>query len=148
LGPAEAGSSPVRNATAGNATTGEAAGNPPGQAAADADVSVNIRIAPAIKARLTREAPLFVFAREPGGKGPPLAAKRLTSAAIGTQIHLSAADSMIPGRTLTKGSRVSITARVSFSGQPLPAAGDLYGELTYDVGQDGTRDLLIDRVAD
>jgi cytochrome c-type biogenesis protein CcmH len=148
LGPAEAGNSPVRNATAGNATAGGAAGNSPEQAASDADVSVNIRIAPAIKARLTREAPLFVFAREPGGKGPPLAAKRLTSAAIGTQIHLSAADSMIPGRALTKGSRVSITARVSFSGQPLPAAGDLYGELTYDVGHDGTRDLLIDRVAD
>jgi cytochrome c-type biogenesis protein CcmH len=134
LGPAEAGNS--------------SPGNAPEGAASDADVSVNIRIAPAIKARLTREAPLFVFAREPGGKGPPLAAKRLTSAAIGTQIHLSAADSMIPGRVLTKGHRVSITARVSFSGQPLPAAGDLFGELTYDVGQDGTRDLLIDRVAD
>jgi hypothetical protein len=40
-------------------------------------------------------APLFVFAREPGSKGPPLVAKRLTSPAIGTQIHLSAADSMI-----------------------------------------------------
>jgi cytochrome c-type biogenesis protein CcmH len=139
LGAAEAGNSPAGNTSAGNA---------PEQAASDADVSVNIRIAPAIKARLTREAPLFVFAREPGGKGPPLAAKRLTSAAIGTQIHLSAADSMLPGRVLTKGRRVSITARVSFSGQPLPAAGDLYGELTYDVGQDGTRDLLIDRVAD
>jgi cytochrome c-type biogenesis protein CcmH len=145
LGPAEAGNSPA----AGGAIAGSAAmANAPEGAASDADVSVNIRIAPAIKARLTREAPLFVFAREPGGKGPPLAAKRLTSAAIGTQIHLSAADSMLPGRVLTKGRRVSITARVSFSGQPLPAAGDLYGELTYDVGQDGTRDLLIDRVAD
>jgi cytochrome c-type biogenesis protein CcmH len=140
LGTAEAGNTPVGNAPP--------VGNRPEQAESDTDVSVNIRIAPAIKARLTREAPLFVFAREPGGKGPPLAAKRLTSAAIGTQIHLSAADSMIPGRVLTKGRRVSITARVSFSGQPLPAAGDLYGELTYDVGQDGTRDLLIDRVAD
>src|SRR5450631_2385651 len=144
LGAAEAGNSAAGNTSAGNAP----AGNSPEPAASDADVSVNIRIAPAIKARLTREAPLFVFAREPGGKGPPLAAERLTSAAIGTQIHLSAADSMLPGRVLTKGRRVSITARVSFSGQPLPAAGDLYGELTYDVGQDGTRDLLIDRVAD
>jgi cytochrome c-type biogenesis protein CcmH len=145
LGPAEAGNPPA----AGSARAGSAAMvNAPEGAAPDADVSVNIRIAPAIKARLTREAPLFVFAREPGGKGPPLAAKRLTSAAIGTQIHLSAADSMLPGRVLTKGRRVSITARVSFSGQPLPAAGDLYGELIYDVGQDGTRDLLIDRVAD
>jgi cytochrome c-type biogenesis protein CcmH len=144
LGPAEAGNSPAGKATAGSATVVKA----PEGTASDADVSVNIRIAPAIKARLTREAPMFVFAREPDGKGPPLAAKRLTSAAIGTQIHLSAADSMLPGRVLTKGRRVSITARVSFSGQPLPAAGDLYGELTYDVGQDGTRDLLIDRVAD
>jgi hypothetical protein len=54
---------------------------------------------------------------------------------------------MIPGRVLTAGRKVSITARVSFTGQPLPAAGDLYGELTYDVGHDGARDLVIDRVA-
>ena len=55
---------------------------------------------------------------------------------------------MVPGRALTAGQQVSITARVSFSGQPLPAAGDLYGELTYDVGHDGARDLVIDRVAE
>jgi hypothetical protein len=72
----------------------------------------------------------------------------LTSAAIGTQIHLSAADSMMPGRVLLSGHRVSITARVSFSGQPLQAAGDLYGEVTYDVGHDGPRDLVIDRIAE
>ena len=91
---------------------------------------------------------MFVFAREPGSQGPPLAAKRLTSAAIGTQVQLSAADSMMPGRVLVSGRRVSITARVSFSGQPTPAAGDLYGELAYDVGHDGALDLVIDRVAD
>jgi hypothetical protein len=54
---------------------------------------------------------------------------------------------MIPGRVLVSGHPVSITARVSFSGQPLPAAGDLYGEVTYDVGHDGVRNLVIDRVA-
>jgi cytochrome c-type biogenesis protein CcmH len=116
-----------------------------GDAAAQA--TLNIRIAPALKSRLTGDAPLFVFAREPGGQGPPLAAKRLTSAALGTQVHLSSADSLIPGRMLVAGQKVSITARISFSGQPLPAAGDLYGELTYDVGRDGVRDLVIDRVA-
>lgn len=111
-----------------------------------AQATVNLSISPALKSRLTAGTPLFVFAREPGMQGPPLAAKRLTSAAIGTQIHLSAADSMVPGRVLTAGQKVSITARVSFSGQPLPAAGDLYGELTYDIGHDGVRDLVIDRV--
>ena len=85
-------------------------------------------LAPALKSRLKSEASLFLFAREPDGRGPPLAAKRLTSAAIGTQVHLTAADSMMPGRVLLDGKRVSITARISFSGQPIPAAGDLYGE--------------------
>ena len=113
-----------------------------------AEVTVNISIAPALKSRLVSEAPLFVFAREPGSRGPPLAAKRLTSTAIGTQVRLSPADSMLPGRVLVKGQQVSITARVSFSGQPVPSAGDLYGELSYDVGRDGVRNLVIDRVAE
>jgi cytochrome c-type biogenesis protein CcmH len=127
--------------------------SPPGtntsaEGSAPAEVAVNIQLAPALKSRLKSEAPLFVFAREPGGRGPPLAAKRLTSAAIGTQVHLTAADSMIPGRVLLAGKRVSITARISFSGQPIPAAGDLFGEVAYDVGRDGALDLVIDRVAD
>jgi cytochrome c-type biogenesis protein CcmH len=153
LGAPGAGAAP--GAAAGSGAPAMAAGPsaaPAGGAAAPVDpaaqVTVNIRIAPALKAKLTGEAPLFVFAREPGGRGPPLAAKRLTSTSIGTQIHLSAADSMIPGRVLVSGQSVSITARVSFSGQPLPAAGDLYGELTYDVGRDGVKDLVIDKVAE
>jgi cytochrome c-type biogenesis protein CcmH len=118
-----------------------------GAASSAAQATVNLSIAPALQARLSGDTPVFVFAREPGGRGPPLAAKRLTGAAIGTQIRLSPADSMIPGRVLTAGQTVSITARVSFSGQALPSAGDLYGELTYRVGSDGVRDLVIDRVS-
>lgn len=110
-------------------------------------VTVKITLAPALKPRMTSEAPLFIFAREPGSAGPPLAAKRLTSAAIGSQVQLSAADSMVPGRVLKSGQRVSVTARVSFSGTPTPSAGDLYGEMSYEVGRDGARDLVIDRVA-
>ena len=112
-----------------------------------AEVTVKISLAPALKSRLVSEVPLFVFAREPGSGGPPLAAKRLTSGAIGSQVQLSAADSMMPGRVLKSGQRVSITVRVSFSGQPTPSAGDLYGETSYEVGRDGVRDLVIDSVA-
>jgi cytochrome c-type biogenesis protein CcmH len=150
LGPADlkpaAGSAAALSAPSGAAPLGTAPAG--GEAdSGSAAATVNLTIAPALKSRLTGDAPLFVFAREPGSQGPPLAAKRLTSSAIGTQIHLSAADSMMPGRALVPGQRVSITARVSFSGQPLPAAGDLYGELSYDVGRDGVRNLVIDRVA-
>ena len=152
LGPA-AGSSAAGAAAAGTAdaapagTSASPAGTSASQGALNgADVTVNISIAPALKSRLVSEAPLFVFAREPGSQGPPLAAKRLTSSAIGSQVHLSPADSMLPGRVLAKGQQVSITARVSFSGQPMPAEGDLYGELSYDVGRDGVRNIVIDSV--
>ena len=143
-------SSLAATAAAPPTTLSDAAAPAAAPAASDASAvaTLNISIAPALQSRLTGDVPLFVFAREPGGKGPPLAAKRLTGAAVGTQIRLSAADSMIPGRVLVSGKAVSITARVSFSGQPLPAAGDLYGELTYDVGHDGVRDLVIDKVAE
>jgi cytochrome c-type biogenesis protein CcmH len=142
-GTAPSGTAPPSGTNASPAGTSASA-----EGSAAARVTVNIRIAPALKSRLKPEAPLFVFARDPGSQGPPLAAKRLTSAAIGTQVQLSAADSMMPGRVLVSGRRVSITARVSFSGQPTPATGDLYGELGYDVGHDGVLDLVIDRVAD
>jgi cytochrome c-type biogenesis protein CcmH len=136
------------NAGAVGATGSPGESGESGAAGGGAQATVRITLAPALQARLHGPAPLFVFAREPGGHGPPLAAKRLDSSAIGSQVLLSAADSMIPGRVLKGGQRVSITARVSFSGQPTPAAGDLYGELTYDVGRDGVRDLVIDRIAE
>jgi cytochrome c-type biogenesis protein CcmH len=149
LGP-PAGSPAARTAdTAPAGTSASSAGTSESTGASSgAEVTVNISIAPGLKSRLVSEAPLFVFAREPGSRGPPLAAKRLTSTAIGTQVHLSPADSMLPGRVLVRGQQVSITARVSFSGQPVPSAGDLYGELSYDVGRDGVRNLVIDRVAE
>ena len=148
LGPASGSSAAGGGDAAPAGTSAPPAGtSTPAGGSSGADVTVNISIAPALKSRLVSEAPLFVFAREPGSQGPPLAAKRLTSTAIGTQVHLSPADSMLPGRVLVSGRQVSITARVSFSGQPIPSAGDLYGELSYDVGRDGVRNLVIDRVA-
>jgi cytochrome c-type biogenesis protein CcmH len=139
---------PATDAAAAGTSTSPAGTNTSAGGSASAQVAVNISVAPALKSRLKSEAPLFVFAREPGGQGPPLAAKRLTSTAIGTQVMLSPADSMIPGRVLVNGHRVTVTARVSFSGQPIPAAGDLYGELSCDVGQGGALDLVIDRVVE
>jgi cytochrome c-type biogenesis protein CcmH len=122
--------------------------NPVNGASATAIVIVNIGLAPALKGRVKPDTLLFVFAREPGAAGPPLAAKRLTAAAIGTQVQLSSSDAMMRGRELVEGQKVSITARISFSGSPTPVAGDLYGEIATEVGREGARDLIIDRVAE
>jgi len=127
-----------------NASASEA----PASTSAVAEARVNISISPALKNRLKNGALLFVFARNPGGGGPPLAAKRLTIADIGTEVTLTAADSMMPGRAIAAGQQVQVMARVSFSGQPTPVAGDLYGELNYNVGVDKIRELVIDRIAE
>jgi cytochrome c-type biogenesis protein CcmH len=118
------------------------------EGSAPAHATVNITIAPALKSRVKPDTALFVFARQPGQGGPPLAVKRLTGAAIGTQVQLSAADSMLQGHALVNGQRVEVMARVSFQGQPTPVAGDLYGQVSYEVGRDGVIDLRIDRVAE
>ena len=143
LGPMTGAAAPFAGAAAGGPAPDAAVAGP---AAEGGTATVRLSISPALKARLKPDAPLFVFAREPGQGGPPLAVKRLGVDAIGTQIQLSAADSMMPGRAITKGQKVSITARVAFSGQPLPASGDLQGELDYVLGKDGVRDLVIDKV--
>jgi cytochrome c-type biogenesis protein CcmH len=135
-----AASAGTNTSTVGTGTSAEGSAAP--------QVTVNISIAPGLKSKLKSEAPLFVFAREPAGQGPPLAAKRLTTAAIGTQVKLSPADSMLPGRVLVSGRRVSVTARVSFGGQPIPAAGDLFGEVSYEVGRDTEANLVIDHVVE
>jgi cytochrome c-type biogenesis protein CcmH len=59
---------------AGAAPSGAAGGNATAPAAspqssADATVDVTINLAPALKAKLTQDTPLFVFAREPGARG-------------------------------------------------------------------------------
>jgi cytochrome c-type biogenesis protein CcmH len=118
----------------------------PAVAVSAATATVRLGISPQLKARLRTGAPIFLFARAPGSSGPPLAVKRLGADAIGTQVQLSAADSMTPGRALAMGQTVSITARVAFGGQPTPSSGDLYGDLNYLVGHDGVRDLVIDKV--
>lgn len=134
------------------AELGPAPPAPPAAAAspstgASAAVRIRLTISPALKKRLRGATALFVFAQVPGGNGPPLAVKRLTTAAIGTRVELSSSDSMVPGRALAVGEHVVLTARVSFNGQPLAAAGDLYGVQSYDVLKPaGEANLVIDHI--
>lgn len=117
-------------------------------ASEEAEASVNISIAPKLKALVKADTALFVFARDPGQPGPPLAVKRLTGAAVGTRVRLTSADSMMAGHALSAGKKVLVTARVSFKAQPLPVSGDLYGEVAYEVGRDGVLDLVIDHTVE
>lgn len=113
-------------------------------AAAAAAVHVHVTLAPALAAN-TADAPLFVFVRNPGTGGPPLAVKRLVSH-FPQDVELTTADAMIPGHGIASGTNVQVIARIARSGNPKGASGDPYGEIAYRVGQDRVLGLVIDRV--
>ncbi|TLY82796.1 MAG: hypothetical protein E6K41_02655 [Gammaproteobacteria bacterium] len=92
-----------------------------------------------------RAAALFVFVRDPGHPGPPLAVKRLESRFPQT-VSLAASDAMIPGRAFTSGQSVEVVARIARSGNPVGASGDPLGEVSYRVGRDELVSLVIDHV--
>ena len=104
---------------------------------------LRIRIAAPLQAAGSGAAALFVFVRSPQG-GPPLAVKRL-AVNLPQDVALSAADAVMAGNGIKPGQKVQIVARLSMAGTPLAASGDLSGEIAGVAGQNGTRDLVIDR---
>ena len=97
-------------------------------------------------AALDPRAALFIFVRAPEG-GPPLAVIRESAAAIPGEFALSDANAMLPGRSLADFESLTLTARVSVSGQPTAQSGDLFGELQYRPGEsNGVADLVIDQI--
>jgi cytochrome c-type biogenesis protein CcmH len=129
------------------------AGGPPGTpspapAAANASaaaVRVHIELSASLSKGTFDAAPLFVFVRDPGQAGPPLAAKRLASHFPQT-VELTPADSMVPGRAFTAGQKVQVVARISRSGNPMAGSGDPFGEAAYLVGSDGLVNIVIDHL--
>lgn len=125
---------------------GPAAAPTGGGAGTNGQASVRVRVALAPElAAASGNFPLFVFVRNPQQAGPPLAVKRLESR-FPQEVDLGAADSMLPGRVIGAGTTVEVVARIARSGTPVGASGDPYGKITYRVGQDALKGLVIDRV--
>src|SRR5690606_15775344 len=70
-------------------------------------------------------ATVFVFARAADGPPMPLAVKRLTAAELPADISLTDAMAMTPQLKLSMFDKVTVSARISASGQADPQAGDL-----------------------
>ena len=104
-----------------------------------------VDIAPALKSKVAATDIVFLFARS-GGGGAPVAAIRATAGQFPLEFELSDAMAMNPDNKLSNFKEVTLTARVSKSGQPMGAAGDLEGTLlNVKVGSKGIK-LVIDKV--
>jgi cytochrome c-type biogenesis protein CcmH len=129
----------------GPASPGTTASTPAAASASAAAVRVHIELSASLSKSAPDAAPLFVFVRDPGRPGPPLAAKRLASRFPQT-VELTPADSMVPGRAFAAGQKVQVVARIARSGNPMAGSGDPFGEAAYLVGKDGLVNIVIDHL--
>jgi hypothetical protein len=101
---------------------------PPHTAApAGAAVSGEVSLAPALRSKAVAGATLFIVAKSVDSPGAPVAVFRGTVGDWPLKFKLDDSQSMMPGRNLSSAGRVTIEARISQSGQPMPSAGDLRG---------------------
>jgi cytochrome c-type biogenesis protein CcmH len=128
-------------ASQGSAVGAAASGAPMAQAAAPAaaagppvNVPVRITLAKSVADKGTPGAPLFVLARIPGQRGPPLAAKRL-DARFPQDVDLLSTDAMLSGTGFSAGQELEIEARIANGGSAISRSGDPFGSARIKAGQ-------------
>lgn len=102
-----------------------------------------VRLAPALAAQARPEDAVFVFVRS-GEGGPPLAALRFTVAQLPVRFDFAGAPLMLQGRPIPP--QVVVAARVSRSGQPRAASGDLEGSSPPVAGDTSGITITVDQV--
>ena len=90
-------------------------------------VSGEVSLAAKLQSKAAAGATLFIVAKSVDSPGAPVAVYRGTVGNWPIKFTLDDSQSMLPGRNLSSAGRVTIEARISRSGQALPAAGDLHG---------------------
>jgi cytochrome c-type biogenesis protein CcmH len=103
------------------ATTSSAA---PADAAPAASLTIEVDIAPELKAQLAPTDVLYVFARAAEGSRMPLALQRLPGAKFPLTLKLDDSMGMMPTMKLSSAASVVVGARVSKTGVANPQSGD------------------------
>jgi cytochrome c-type biogenesis protein CcmH len=89
-----------------------------------ARIDLTVEVSPELAATYTPDTPVFIFARDPEGLPMPLAAVRLVLADLPATLSLTDASAMSPIAQLSMAERVTVTARIAASGQPIATSGD------------------------
>jgi cytochrome c-type biogenesis protein CcmH len=122
---------------AGNAAPNAAASGPPNiaaNAAANADntaeasaITGSVWLDAKLRDRATAGDTLFIYARAPTGSRMPVAITRTTAGAWPREFRLDDSMAMTPAARLSNVPEVIVEARISKSGNAIPASGDLVG---------------------
>ncbi len=117
-------------------------------ATSGATVELQVDLDPSLADRAKPDDQVFIYAKAASGPPMPLAAKKLTVADLPVRVTLSDADAMLPQMKLSSFDRIVVGARISKTGNPIAADGDLYAEsapFQRDARQGPVR-LSIDRI--
>jgi cytochrome c-type biogenesis protein CcmH len=117
----------------------------PAPVSAAVTVPLRITLAPGVAARANAGAPLFVLARIPGQRGPPLAAKRL-EARFPQDVSLASTDAMIAGSGFAAGQEIEIEARIANGGSAISSSGDPFGVMRIKAGAAQRTNLEINQL--
>jgi cytochrome c-type biogenesis protein CcmH len=106
---------------------GSAATASPSAAGSGVAVTGEVTLAAGLASKTTAGETLFIVAKSVDAPGIPVAVFRGSVGNWPLKFTLDDSQAMMPGRNLSSAGRVTIEARISQKGQPLPAAGDLQG---------------------
>jgi cytochrome c-type biogenesis protein CcmH len=110
-------------------------------------VTVEVSLAQSLRSRVETDDSVFVYAKAVSGPPMPLAAHRARVADLPLTVTLDDSMAMIPAMKLSGFDKVTVGARISKSGQAIPASGDLEGEVSPAHPGDNERvKVVIDRV--
>jgi len=112
-------------------------------------ITATVTISSELASLVKPGAMLFLFARDGDKPGPPVAVKRLAATQLPITAVLTDADAMVQGSSLANVSALKLVARISASGEPIAAPGDLFGEVRPKMNAgDNAVNIVIDRVVE
>jgi cytochrome c-type biogenesis protein CcmH len=102
----------------------------PEQSATGKSITVQVTLDPQINTTAAPEDTVFIFARATQGSRMPLAIVRKQVKDLPVTVTLDDSLAMSPQMVLSKFAQVTVGARISKSGNAMPASGDLQGLVT------------------
>jgi cytochrome c-type biogenesis protein CcmH len=99
------------------------------RAAATASVGGTVSLSPDLRAQVSPQDTVFIFARPASGGRMPLAAQRVQVKDLPYRFTLDDSKSMSPSMPLSSSAQVVLGARISKSGDAIPQPGDLSGQV-------------------
>ena len=119
----------------------------PAEATSTASIKVNLDISPALRAKVSGQDRVFVFAK--AGMPMPLAAERLQVKDLPITLILDDSKAAMPTAKISSVEFVDITARVALSGSPRATKGDLYATVKQvAVHKNEELTLVIDKIVE